>query len=60
MYIKTIVFAATALLAINGLFAQQDAQPHLYFFTNPGCAPCKQVEPENPIVDFKGLSCFDR
>ena len=25
--------------------AQSTAQTHLYFFTNDGCAPCRQVEP---------------
>ena len=40
---------ATLSAAFPGLLAAQNAaanqSAHLYFFTNPGCAPCRQVEP---------------
>lgn len=46
-----ILFALTLTTlsaAFPGLLTAQDAaanRPHLYFFTNHGCAPCRQVEP---------------
>lgn len=30
---------------LSDAVAQSARQPHLYFFTNDGCAPCRQVEP---------------
>lgn len=54
MFFKTLFFLATVLCAVNGSIAQQNGQPHLYFFTNPGCGPCKQVEPEIQLLISKG------
>ena len=44
----SVLFAVTIFLLLQlpqSLSAQAAAQSHLYFFTNDGCAPCRQVEP---------------
>lgn len=44
----SVIFAAALLLLLSqtqSASAQAAAQSHLYFFTNDGCAPCRQVEP---------------
>lgn len=54
MFMRLFAFAATTIIASNVLFAQNNNEPHLYFFTNPGCGPCKQVEPEIQRLISKG------
>lgn len=44
----SVVSVAALLMLLNmpqSASAQAVAQSHLYFFTNDGCAPCRQVEP---------------
>ncbi len=54
MFKRLLVIAIAVFLASNTLVAQQNTQPHLYFFTNAACAPCKQVEPEIQLLISKG------
>lgn len=54
MFSRFVLFALVAFSSVSGVVAQQDGQPHLYFFTNPGCGPCKQVEPEIHLLIGKG------
>lgn len=54
MFFRSLIFALAIFCSVNGLVAQQNGQPHLYFFTNPGCGPCKQVEPEIRLLIDKG------
>lgn len=43
------------ILATSSLHAQDAASDtHLYFFTNPGCAPCRQVEPAIDALKREG------
>ena len=46
--ILVLVLAASTSILTEPLSAQSAAandSVHLFFFTNPGCAPCRQVEP---------------
>lgn len=54
MFSRFLLFALVAFCSVSGVVAQQNGQPHLYFFTNPGCGPCKQVEPEIHLLMNKG------
>jgi thiol-disulfide isomerase/thioredoxin len=54
MFKKLFAFVVVVVLVSSGLVAQDDGQPQLYFFTNPGCGPCKQVKPEINLLISKG------
>ena len=54
----SVIFAATVLITLSlqqSISAQAAARSHLYFFTNDGCAPCRQVEPAIEALHREGF-----
>lgn len=61
LYVKTVrsllLFAILAAILCGycaGPTMGNEGQPHLYFFTSDGCAPCRQVEPAIEALGREG------
>ena len=55
-YRLSSILLATAIILCTTEATAQDVsrQVQLYFFTNPGCAPCRQVEPAIEKLHLQG------
>ena len=49
-----LLLLATFAMTGQAVLAQAPQDTHLYFFTNDGCAPCRQVEPAIEGLKLEG------
>lgn len=49
-----LLLLAVAGMSFDSALAQAPQDTHLYFFTNDGCAPCRQVEPAIEGLKLEG------